>query len=376
MNTHLCGKCGGPVSPFAYGCPHCGVALRGVQTVEKSSYALKQRAWEEREARRRAEQQAEEWRARWRDFRDWTSNVPRRIHRFFREIFGRVGQRIMRATGIEERRELRTLLYDLRWGRHVSQNVVRDNIKRNPSLAYARDKHGWTALHAAAGYAPSDVVPLYTAYSLTTISELLLSLKADVNAKTKDGITPLHCAAMSGRVSTTWAEKQNDRCSLAMIKLLLGHGADERARSGEGKDVRDYASQRKHDNVKNWLSDYRSFWRPDCKLEDLKHTITPDVATRRDALGETGLHDVARWGRAEVAELLLMNGADVEAEAENTDVRPLHYAAYFGNIDVAKVLLAHGAHLNAPYFCVDVASKNGHTDMVELLRAHKRAGYA
>ena len=50
----------------------------------------------------------------------------------------------------------------------------------------ARDKNGKTPLHFAASYDHRDVL------------ELLLANKAEVNAKTNNGQTPLHMAAVNG----------------------------------------------------------------------------------------------------------------------------------------------------------------------------------
>lgn len=62
----------------------------------------------------------------------------------------------------------------------------------------------------------------------------------------------------------------------------------------------------------------------------------------------TPLHTAARFGREDLAELLIAAGADVrtgDAPARNT---ALHLAAQYGNVAVARVLLTRGANVNAP----------------------------
>jgi ankyrin repeat protein len=58
------------------------------------------------------------------------------------------------------------------------------------------------------------------------------------------------------------------------------------------------------------------------------------------------LHLAARFGREDLAELLITAGADVEVRNED-DERPLHSAAFNGRPTIVKVLLAHGAYVQA-----------------------------
>ena len=62
--------------------------------------------------------------------------------------------------------------------------------------------------------------------------------------------------------------------------------------------------------------------------------------------GETPLLCVAFWGHDEIAEMLLNNGANVNATAEK-DVSPLHEAVRLGNVGVARLLLENGARKQA-----------------------------
>ena len=64
------------------------------------------------------------------------------------------------------------------------------------------------------------------------------------------------------------------------------------------------------------------------------------------AFCDTPLHSAARFGREDLADLLIAAGANVEARNE-LDERPLHASATYGHPTVAKLLLARGADVNA-----------------------------
>ena len=66
----------------------------------------------------------------------------------------------------------------------------------------------------------------------------------------------------------------------------------------------------------------------------------------------TPLHSAAAHNSLEVAQVLLANGADVNARASvnaqgESKWAPLHYAADHNSLEVAQVLLAHWADVNA-----------------------------
>ena len=67
----------------------------------------------------------------------------------------------------------------------------------------------------------------------------------------------------------------------------------------------------------------------------------------RDEDGLTPLHYAAVANAYKVAEVLLKNGADVNAKAEDYGGTPLHYAALSNACGVAEVLLQNGTDVNA-----------------------------
>jgi len=95
--------------------------------------------------------------------------------------------------------------------------------------------------------------------------------------------------------------------------------------------------------------------------------------------GMTPLHYAADEGHTEVVELLIANGADVNAKNEN-GWTPLHLAAYWGGKEIVELLIAAGADVNAKDMSnwigtpLDIATHPENpidtAEIAELLRKH------
>jgi ankyrin repeat protein len=93
----------------------------------------------------------------------------------------------------------------------------------------------------------------------------------------------------------------------------------------------------------------------------------------KDKFGFTPLHDAAHEGHRKVAELLIAEGADVNLMNKD-GAAPLHIAAYYGYEEIAELLIAtKGADVNAkdkrgqtPLLS---AAVGGHKEIAELLIA-------
>ena len=223
----------------------------------------------------------------------------------------------------------------------------------------ARDNEGSTALHTAAGWAPTP-----------QSFETLLGAGADVNARNQWGGVPLHSAvaaaddlaaielllASGAEVNASYklaAWYDEDRTPLliatmeqekpGVLALLLASGADTHVRIKDGRTLLHVAA---------------SNGRP-AAIEKLAEAGL-DVDARDDD-GETPLHEAAKWSgwtrkprphggyegyRREstaVIEALLAAGARVQAR-DNDGWTPLHMAAATTkNPAVVEALLAAGA---------------------------------
>jgi len=73
------------------------------------------------------------------------------------------------------------------------------------------------------------------------------------------------------------------------------------------------------------------------------------VLSKQDSSGRVALHWAAAGGHAQVAQLLIEGGSEVDPE-DDTRWTPLIIASSAGHADVAKILLARGARIDA---CTD-----------------------
>uniref|UniRef100_A0A182NKG3 Tonsoku-like protein n=1 Tax=Anopheles dirus TaxID=7168 RepID=A0A182NKG3_9DIPT len=94
---------------------------------------------------------------------------------------------------------------------------------------------------------------------------------------------------------------------------------------------------------------------------------------RRNAKGETQLHQAAIAGKKTLAEQLLQQGHPVN-ERDYCGWLPLHEACIHGHVDVVSLLLEKGAHVNdkGGTKCEGItplhdACRNGHLDVIEVL---------
>jgi ankyrin repeat protein len=103
----------------------------------------------------------------------------------------------------------------------------------------------------------------------------------------------------------------------------------------------------------------------------------PTLIASKNKNGWMPLHYVAMYGHKDVAESLLVYGADVNAKT-NGGQTPLHNTMPLDRIGIAELLLANGAMVNIKdkyggNTPLHTAAAWGHKDAVELLLAHGAA---
>lgn len=151
------------------------------------------------------------------------------------------------------------------------------------------------------------------------VAEYLLSKGANINARDNASETPLYEAATEGYAD--------------LVKFLLSNGADLHIQSGSGSPIRVAALLGNVDVVRILI----------------RNGADPNG---KDSSGETALHSAIRPGLRPanvkpMVELLLSEGAQIEAKDDRNGRTPLHVAAEEGSIELIILLLSKGASIKA-----------------------------
>ncbi|NER49677.1 MAG: protein kinase [Symploca sp. SIO1A3] len=161
---------------------------------------------------------------------------------------------------------------------------------------HTRDNKDRTTLHFAAVLSRKET------------AESLIAKGADVNAKDRDGKTPLHSVIRSKEVA----------------ELLIAKGADVNAKNRDGRTP---------------LHSIRSK-----EVAELLVAKGADVNAKAIS-GHTPLHSSVHL--KEMAEFLIAKGADVNAKTKFGET-PLHFSVHSKDLkEVAQLLIAKGADINA-----------------------------
>lgn len=185
----------------------------------------------------------------------------------------------------------------------------------------------WNALHYATLYKSSD-----------KLLKKLIEIGCDKNGTTREGMTPLHHAVISG--------------SIGAVQILVAINADIHKTDENGLTALHYAAYQGHWEIVKILLGAGS--RPNKKTNT---KVTP-------------LHFAAKHDHYFVVEELLKCFIDVNAITMQCNT-PLHYAACNGNEKMVNILLKNGADLNIPNkdndLPIHLACLNGATNVVKLL---------
>jgi ankyrin repeat protein len=205
--------------------------------------------------------------------------------------------------------------------------ALKELFRKHPELVSSADITGRTPLHQAAYWGQNEIM------------RLLLSDKANIEAKDMTRQTPLFKAAICG-------------CTGA-AELLIRNGAQV-----------------------NIVDDFRETPMMAAAGGGNYGTVLLLLACKahvntRDREGMSALHEAAIGGHRNVAQLLMASNADVNMR-DNEGETPLFCAVKDGRSKVVQLLLFNGADVDATNKYgttpMQLALENGYTNIVELIK--------
>jgi cytohesin len=215
----------------------------------------------------------------------------------------------------------------------------------------------------------------FAAYSGNEVVELLIANGADVNAKNQADATPLDKAIEKNRDET--------------VSLLRKHGGKTKKElEAAGKSIKPIAEAAKpkpptakaSDTSIHVAAEAAKPKPPTAKASDTSIHVAAEAAKPKPPTAkasDTSIHVATEAGNIESVKQAIADGADVN-EKNADGVAPLSNAAYFGHKEVVELLITNGADVNAKFdgrtpldFAThpDNPNKNK-AELADLLRKH------
>jgi len=146
------------------------------------------------------------------------------------------------------------------------------------------------------------------------MTQSLLDLSIDANAKDNSGITALHRAT----------RRKNE----SLVRLLLFHGAMVDCKDDDGRTP--------------WSANIRS--QDHHRILSILREAGADPSTR-GLQGVSELYTAAKDGETDIVKFMLENGTNPSLQT-NYQWAPLHWAASYGHIECVRLLIAAGADVS------------------------------
>lgn len=257
-------------------------------------------------------------------------------------------------------------------------------IARGVDVNFREPLNGFTLLHAAVSYIGTQPPDMYGRMrkmdsghirAKLKLAELLIAKGAEVNSKSRGGMTPLHEAG-----------------SAELAQLLIAHGAGVDAETADGATPLFFAAGRDKEEVEMLLAHGANV---NHKLRDGRTPLDVAVNVKeremvafliargadvnvRDRDGATLLERTISEGSSDrfssnglaLAKLLLASGAKLNVKP-GLRLTELHWAVVAGDPSLVEQLLAVGASLNAEdrdgRTPMSIAIENDNLPMAELL---------
>lgn len=198
------------------------------------------------------------------------------------------------------------------------------------------DSKQWNSLHYAASFKGSP-----------KLLRKLVEIGCDLNGVTREGMTPLHHAVISGSIDAVqiFVEMKADvhrtdengltalhyaayQGLCEVVKILLAAGSRPNKKTYNKVTPLHFAAKHNHYLVVKEL---------------LKYYVDINAITLQC---NTPLHYAACNGNKEMVSLLLQNGADINVPNKDNDL-PIHLACLRGAINVVKLLHFNGSSMNS-----------------------------
>lgn len=185
----------------------------------------------------------------------------------------------------------------------------------------------------------------------TQCSELVIAVQHGLIDRVREllklGLDPNHMD--NGFTLLHWAAQERH---IDIVRLLFENGADINAKDALGVTPLYYAAGD-----------------GDLKVVETLVELQADVGSR--SRYGAAIHNSVAHGHKKIVELLIANGADVNATEEVEGRTPIFEGVAHGHTEVVRLILAHGAKKdvrdNEGKLPIDEAKANGHEEIIRLL---------